>query len=211
MKKSLMAFLAFLFLGIVQVHAAEMVNVHIFKSSTCPHCSAALEFFDGLKGDNEYGYKFRLIAYEMYGNTDEVKENVALAKRVSKYFKEEFQNVPLIVIGNQKFNGYASSMDDSFKTVIDQCYQNSCLDVVTGIQNGTISENRSNTLIILFIFVVVLGGSVYFVYLARKNTQVNDFYEEEKKKEHMEKSAHPRQKAVSKTVHSKNTKKEVRK
>ncbi len=165
------------------VFADEMVNVYIFKSSTCPHCAAALEFFDGLKEDESFKDKFQLIAYETNGSTPEIHENINLAEKVSKYFKAKFSGVPLIVIGNQRYEGYASSMDNTLKDRINLCYTSNCTDVVAGIKDGSITASSADTIIVLGILAVIVVGVGYFIYLARKNTEEPDFYEERKELE----------------------------
>ncbi len=150
----------------------EVINVYIFKSSTCPHCEQALEFFGNLKNDSEYGSYFNLVEFETYKtveNAEEVNRNVELAEKVSKYFGQSFEGVPLIVIGDKHFDGYASSMDDDIINTIITTYHGDVKDVVAGIQNGTLKPSYFDAIMTGIIIVVFVVGIGYFVYAARKN------------------------------------------
>lgn len=151
------------------VSADEVINVYIFKSSTCPHCSEAMEFFSELAEDEEYSKYFRLVPFETNGSTDEIKENVNLAQKVSRYFGADFDGVPLIIIGDKKFEGYASNLDNQIKEKIKACYEKSCTDVVAGVQDGTLGSSKFDTVFLILILVVFVGGIGYFIYIARKN------------------------------------------
>lgn len=131
-------FSMFLFLGSGKA-LENPINVYIFKSSTCPHCAEAMEFFEGLELDSEYQDYFRLVPFETYGSTAEIQENVKLAQKVAKYFGHEFEGVPLIVIGEEYYEGFSSSMEEELKSVILSAYNNSSYeDIVAGIQEGTL-------------------------------------------------------------------------
>lgn len=176
MKKIKLLFLSILGLFFIPTVAMastkEPVNVHIFKSSSCPHCAEALEFFDALKEDSEYGAYFNLVPYETNGNTSEIQENISLATKVAKYFGNSFDGVPLIVIGDKYFEGYGSSMDNEIKNAIKKAYESEDrIDVVDGIQNGTLKKSNFDAIITIAIVIVLIVGIVYFVYLARKNPE----------------------------------------
>lgn len=181
MKKFKFVFLAvlcFMMLPVLtKAEAKEPINVYVFKSSTCPHCADAMEFFDELSKDEEYSKYFHLIPYETNGKTDEIKANVSLAQKVSKYFGAEFEGVPLIVIGDKKYEGYASSLNDQMKDRIKTCYEKSCTDVVAGIQDGTLGSSDFDTVFLILILVVFVGGIGYFIYIARKNPISEEFNE----------------------------------
>lgn len=177
MKK--MKYVLFLMLGmfllpvISMAEEREDINVYIFKSSTCPHCAEAMEFFETLEQDTEYANYFTLVPYETNGNSSEIKANVELATKVANYFDFDFEGVPLIVIGDKYYEGYASSMDEEIKEAIKSSYQNeSYVDVVKGIQDGTIEmPKKSNfgaymVLAILAVFIIGIG---YLIYIARKD------------------------------------------
>jgi glutaredoxin len=162
--------MAFIFLWIPKITMAEQekINVYIFKSSTCPHCEQALTFFNELVEDEEYANYFNLVPFETNGSTTEIKENINLANKVAKYFGAEFEGVPLIIIGDKRYEGYTSSLNEQFKDRIKTCYEKGCTDVVVGIQEGTLKESNFDVIFIVVILVVLVGGIGYFIYIARK-------------------------------------------
>jgi len=215
-KYLLIAVLCMIFMPIITyAKNNEPINVYMFKSSTCPHCAAALEFFEGLKEDSEYGKYFNLFPFETNGSTSDVKANIELAQKVSEHFGNEFSGVPLIVIGDEYFEGYASSMDDEIRENIKKFYEKDTLvDVVADLQNGNVIEEDSNfdTLITILIVAVLIGGIVYFVYLARKNSNMDDESEdaiEEKEEDVDEKTMEKEETIKNKTVKTKNNKKKT--
>lgn len=154
------------------------INVYIFKSSTCPHCADAMEFFNELSADSEYSKYFKLVSYETNGSSSEIKDNIALAEKVAKYFGEEFSGVPLIIIGDQRIEGFGKDMSDDIKKEIKEQYNSSSYtDVIETVKNG--KNNSFETVMTVAIVVVLLGGIGYFIYLARKGT--NDDIEMEEK------------------------------
>lgn len=179
MKKIKFILLTILFVFIapqfVMAETDNKVNVYVFKSSTCPHCEQALNFFEELSKDEEYKNYFRLVPFETNGSSEEIKANVDLATKVAKYFSSEFDGVPLIVIGEKKFEGYASAYDEDLKEEIKKCFNDSCTDVVAGIQEGTLTTSSSfDTIFVILILVVIVGGVGYFIYIARQNPVEDD-------------------------------------
>lgn len=150
--------------------AKETVKVYLFKSSTCSRCAEALSFFEGLLEDEEYRSYFELVPLETNGNSEEIQENVALAKKVSSYFHETFDEVPMIVIGDKHYVGYASSMNDELTNDIITGYHNDVIDVVDGIKNGTLKSSNFGTIMALIVVVVLVGGLGYLIYVGRKST-----------------------------------------
>lgn len=163
-----------LFMVPTLVFASEKVNVYLFKSSTCPHCEQAMTFFSELAEDEEFSKYFQLVPFETNGTTDEIKENVNLAQKVSKYFGSDFESVPLIVIGDKRFEGYASSLNDQIKERIKSCYDKGCTDVVVGIQDGTLKGSSFDSIFLILILVIFVGGIGYFIYIARKSPLEED-------------------------------------
>ena len=140
----------------------EKIKVNIFKSSTCPHCAEALEFFEELQNDSEYSNYFDLVLYETNGSSETIKNNIELADKVAKYFGKEFEGVPLIVIGEQYFEGYISTMDDQLKDAVKSEYFNdSYNDVVSGLQDGTVKNSNFGAIMTFLIFIVIIGGILY--------------------------------------------------
>ena len=187
MKKLIFVFVLFLGMLFIPEVSASLeggpINVHIFKSSTCPHCAEAMEFFEELSNDSEYSNYFHLIAYETYGNTEEIRNNVKLAEKVEQHFGGEFEGVPLIVIGDKKYDGYASTLNEQLKERIKTCYEEQCEDIVLGIQNDTLKSNPLELIIPIIIAIVVIGGVGYLIILCCKPIPTNDEAEILEKKE----------------------------
>ena len=152
------------------VKANEKVKVNIFKSSTCPHCADAMEFFNDLAKDSEFSNYFELVSFETNGNSETIKNNIELAEKVAKHFGYAFEGVPLIVIGEEYFEGYISSMNTELKDAIKSAYNNSnYIDIVSELKNGTIKNSNFGTIITILICLVFVGGIGYLVYIGRKN------------------------------------------
>lgn len=187
------------------VQAKDEIKVYIFKSSSCPHCAAAMEFFQELEQDSEYGSYFELVPYETNGRSAEIQENIALAKKVAKHFGEEFSGVPVIVIGDKYYEGYASSMDSTLKDLIKSAYESdSYEDVVKGIQNGDVKSSNFDAVFTVLIVVVLVGGIAYFIYAARQNTEEEEVILSEEKEEVKEQKPAQNQ-AQKKKSNSKNS------
>lgn len=188
-KLKVLVFVVFLFLFFPKITLAETkdkINVYVFKSSTCPHCEEALKFFTELSSDDEYSNYFYLVPFETNGSTTDIKENIKLAEKVSNYFGTEFEGVPLIVIGDKRYEGYSSNLNEQLKERIKTCYENGCKDIVVGIQEGTLKSSNFDTIFIMAILVVLIGGIGYFVYVGRKDTSLethDEPVEEQPKKE----------------------------
>src|SRR5574344_1863029 len=114
------------------VSAKEKVNVYIFHRSTCPHCQAAIKYFESL--EEEYGDKFNLVKYEVWGDT----KNADLMQQVADVFGDEVTGVPYIVIGDKTFKGYSESSNESILTAITDEYEsNDSYDVMDHLGSST--------------------------------------------------------------------------
>lgn len=215
--KLVILFVVSLFFVPMITNAKEAINVYVFKSSTCPHCADAMKFFQELEKDSEYSAYFELVPYETNGATEEIQNNVNLANKVAKYYGKKFESVPLIVIADNYYEGYSSSMNDTLKKAIKKAYNNdNYVDVVKGIQDGTIKKSNADAIVTILIFLVLAGGIVYFVYLARKSTiEVDEVEEIEKEEDETKKkntvsknkSITNKNKKATETKKTKNTKK----
>ena len=116
----------------VTASAKEKANIYIFRGEGCGYCASAIAFFDGL--DDEYKGYFNLVKYEVWSNAD----NSALMQKVGSVFKETPKGVPYIIIGEETFNGYSSSMDTAIKAAIKNLYESdSRYDVMDHLTDGT--------------------------------------------------------------------------
>jgi len=136
-------------------------RVYFFHGETCQYCQKALAFFDSIEG--EYGDKFELVKYEVWGNT----ENASLMKKVEKYLKVTAGGVPFYIIGDQVFaEGYSESLNDRIIAAIEEEYAS---EEKTNVIEDTLAaedapEDEGNVLdsiIIVAIFGIVIGAVVY--------------------------------------------------
>lgn len=142
----------------------EKINVYLFWGQGCGYCEAAKEFFSSI--EEEYGKYFELVDYEVWYD----KNNNALKESVVEYFKDDVTGVPYIVIGETTFGGYASDFDEDIKDAIVEAYEDDdYVDYVAKIIAGDIETPKSyDTLIVIGIFVVIIGGFGALVYFSRK-------------------------------------------
>ena len=199
------SFLAVLF--IAPTHAnADTVNVYFFRSSTCPHCQAAQEFFAELQEDEEYKDLFVVKDFEVSS-----KKNSNLMSEAAEIMGDTASGVPYIVIGEESFMGYSSSSDESIKTAIKETYENEefvdplatlMADFETGSDDGLIIIG------ILVGVVVVVGAGIFF---ARKDTdKIEKAIDNEEKKEEPKKAkVKPETKKEEKATTKKSTAKKT--
>lgn len=199
------SFLAVLF--IAPTHAnAETVNVYFFRSSSCPHCQAAQEFFAELQEDEEYKDLFVVKDFEVSS-----KKNSDLMSEAAEIMGDTASGVPYIVIGEESFMGYSSSSDENIKTAIKETYENEefvdpletlMTDFETGSDDGLIIVG------ILVGVVVVVGAGIFF---ARKDTdKIEKAIDNEEKKEEPKKAeVKPETKKEEKATTKKSTAKKT--
>jgi glutaredoxin len=108
----------------------SVVNIYVFHTNTCPHCRDLLDFFEDLKMDNDYNYKFELKLYEV----SEDVNNKRKMMKASEYFDINYDElgVPFYVIGNKYRTGFKNPslsteeekkhQEDAIKELIDDAY-----------------------------------------------------------------------------------------
>ena len=120
-----------------QVSNESVVNIYLFRGDGCPHCEHLLEFFDELKFDSAYKYKFNLIEYEVWNN----KNNKYKMVKAAEYF--DLNNgsigVPFYIIGNNYKAGFSNPLylsdedkkaqEDTIKKMIDDAYYDGYTDL----------------------------------------------------------------------------------
>lgn len=144
--------------------AKEKINVYIFWGNGCGYCEAAINFFESI--EDEYGKYFNLVKYEVWYE----KDNNTLKENVAAYFGDDVTGVPYIVIGDETFGGYAEEYNEDLKEAIVDAYEDDdYIDVVAKVNAGEV-ETKSNydTLIVIGIFAVVIGGFGALIYFSRK-------------------------------------------
>jgi hypothetical protein len=138
-------------------------RVYFFHGETCQYCQKALAFFDSIEG--EYGDKFELVKYEVWGNT----ENASLMKKVEKYLKVTAGGVPFYIIGDQVFaEGYSDSLNDKIIAAIEKEYAaTEKTNVIEDtLANDNVEEEEGNVLDSIII-VAIIGAAIGAVVYAR--------------------------------------------
>ncbi len=145
------------------------VNVYLFRGEGCPHCEEMLEFFDSI--EEEFGQYYTMNTYEVWYNQD----NANLMEEVAEKLGVSVTGVPFLVIGDQTWNGYASSYDAEIEAkILSEYNSDSRYDVMTA------EEPKANNVAAVLIVVAVVGviGGIVYVLRASTGDTVEDTEEE---------------------------------
>lgn len=149
------------------------VNIYLFRGNGCSHCHEFLTYLESIIDD--YGKYFNVITYEVWSNGD----NGTLMEKVAEKLGTEVSGVPFIIIGDQTFSGYASSMNEQIISLIKEEYEKEDrydvmkeLGVDTTVSNKKIENNAKDSstsdIIILVVGILIIGGVAGLVVMARK-------------------------------------------
>lgn len=145
------------------------VNVYLFRGEGCPHCEEMLEFFDSI--EEKFGQYYTMNTYEVWYNQD----NAELMQDVADKLGVSVTGVPFLVIGDQTWNGYASSYDAEIEAkILSEYNSDSRYDVMTA------EEPKANNVAAVLIVVAVVGviGGIVYVLRASTGDTVEDTEEE---------------------------------
>ena len=145
------------------------VNVYLFRGEGCPHCEEMLEFFDSI--EEEFGQYYTMNTYEVWYNQD----NADLMEEVAEKLGVSVTGVPFLVIGDQTWNGYASSYDAEIEAKILSEYTSD-----SRYHAMTAEEPKANNVAAVLIVVAVVGviGGIVYVLRASTGDTVEDTEEE---------------------------------
>lgn len=147
--------------------ASDKVTVHIFKRSGCPYCEAALEFFDELAEDKEYGEYFELAKYDVVSES----ESSQLFDELADYLDETIEGVPYIVIGEERFPGYTESWNEDMKSAIKELYETPVderVDIVSNVINNVAKPDKSSAVVEFAVCAGIVGVVALLVYARKK-------------------------------------------
>jgi len=150
--------------GKKETETKDKVKVYLFWGNGCGYCEAAKEFFASI--EEKYSKYYELVDYEVWYN----KENNTLKENVANYLKDDVSGVPYIVIGDTTFGGYSSEYDEQIIEAIEDAYEDDdYVDVVAKVKSGDVEPAKNyDTLIVIGIFVVIIGGFGALIYFSRK-------------------------------------------
>lgn len=97
--------------GLIFTGAASAANVSIYYSPTCPHCHHARDFFGG-----KMVYEYPTVSVEMVNVAE--GDNFKTFEATLKTCNYTSGGVPLIVIGDKCFQGYAPEMDQELRDAV---------------------------------------------------------------------------------------------
>lgn len=202
----------------------EPINFYIFYGSSCGFCQKLHNYTATLEKDKTINSKFRIVDYEVWGD----KDNNALMTKVGSYFNFDVDGVPFYVIGDQYFTGFSEETSpEKIVNAINKEYADSnYVDVVAGIQNGTIQVDESKTLsnekeaskkndVVGYIILGITAAIVIAILFGRSSTNVSTEVSEievqdtktEEKKEKEEKKDVKAKTTSKKTNNKKSSKK----
>lgn len=108
MKKSV---LGILFSGAMLAGSANAANITVYFSPSCPHCHHAYEFIS-----NNLIYEYPNITVTMVSVMEQSnRQDFANALNKCKY---QSGGVPVIVVGEKCFQGYADFMQDQLREAV---------------------------------------------------------------------------------------------
>lgn len=138
MKKFLIFIITlFLFLPIMVNAEEKVIDIHLFYSSTCPHCKAEKEFLNELvKNDSS----IKVYLYQINGQ--ENIENSELLDKVQRMIDGETPYIPYTVIGREYRVGFNESTKVEIESIIKTYKEKDYVDIVGGIINGSITEEN---------------------------------------------------------------------
>lgn len=102
------------------------VHLYLFHSNTCEHCKEEIEWLKSI--ENDYSY-LKIHYYE-------ASENQKLYEKVKDIMKIDSPYVPLTIIGEDWYIGFASSKERKFIRTINEYSKEDFCDVVGTIING---------------------------------------------------------------------------
>lgn len=138
----------------------KQVPVYLFYGISCGYCERFINFMNSIV--EEYGDYFKLVAFEV-----SERKNSDLMSKAAKLMNKDGRGVPLIVIGDKAWEGYATDYDDEIKSAIKKLYdKDNRYDLLEEIKNPT---KKNDMVVIIVISLVVVGGIAGLVFIARKN------------------------------------------
>lgn len=179
----------FLFIG-VPVSAKEKVPVYMFTKDGCSACLSAQEYFANLQEEYPDLFELRDIVVFDYnwGAVSEDRTNL-LIKIYDRFGEDSSKaSTPTIVIGDYHSLGLPSDTDEVYDAIVD-ARDNKTEDVVneyieeldlnledllvyegtTSNTNNDTTDGKYDTIIIIGIFVVLIGGLAGLVIAGNKN------------------------------------------
>ena len=198
--------------------APGKVNIYVFYGNGCPHCADLEEYVKNtLRKDSRVKDMFEVIYYETWYDST----NQQFLTQVANYMNMEIKGVPFVLIGDQYFSGYGSTMNEEIVSTIQKEAANAkYTDVVANVVAATnitpvqsypedaIEDKDGNKdskkndvigIIILGVTVVIILAIIFTRHADDSDDEEDEEVEEEKTEEKVEEKP----KAVKKTTSTK--------
>ena len=151
------------------ISCSNKITVHLFWGNGCPHCEKAIKYLEGTIAD-EYKECFALEKHEVWYD----EEGSQLMQDVAAYFGEDVSGVPYIVIGEDTFGGYSSSLNKKIeKAIVSNANSDEYVDVIEKVKNGETNKikksNSGDTIVTIAIILVAIGGIYALIKTSRSN------------------------------------------
>lgn len=118
------------------------VTLYLFYGNGCSYCTIEKAFLADIEDDYD---NLNIVMFETWDTT----ENDALVAKVREYFQITRESVPLTVIGEEYFIGFSDEIGIAILDVVDKYSQESHVDVVDSIIDGTIVGVKEDEDIVL--------------------------------------------------------------
>jgi len=125
----------FIFLPVIVNAETKEIDIHLFYSSTCPHCSDEKEYLNELTKSDP---NIKVHLYQVNGN----EENSLLLDKVQKLIDGESPYVPYTVIGSKYRVGFNNSTKLEIENIIKSYKKEGYVDIVGGVIDGSITEEN---------------------------------------------------------------------
>jgi thiol-disulfide isomerase/thioredoxin len=143
----------------------EPVELYLFYSNSCPHCSEEEEFLADYIENNPNKVNVNYLEV----STD--PDNGKIMSKVGAKLSKDVRGVPFTVIGKETISGFGSANTTGVKIseAIDKCYEEGCEDVVKPIKEeveaDTGEENNSLRNVLLLVGGIIGIGVLLVVFL----------------------------------------------
>lgn len=129
----------------------EQVTIYLFRGAGCTHCYDFLTYLNSIT--KEHGNMFKLRSFEVYNNQD----NAALKDKVAKFFKEEADGVPYIIIGENTFYGFSDDMKEKvLKSIKNEYNAEVKYDIFDEMDKNETKKNPNDALFLLIPIVAII-------------------------------------------------------
>ena len=172
----------------------DKINIYLFRGNGCGHCKNFVTFL--YENIDELGKYFNLVSYEIFYNQD----NSKLMSKVSKFFGEEADGVPYIVIGDKYFAGFGEGAQEDIKNAIKELYNSKDrYDVFEEMSKPEETKDTSAQVIAWNAFFIAIATSVILFVNNRKFNELNTKIEKLQKSNYVQKNEYKNNKVQKHT------------